>query len=416
MNIYAKRLSLFFALSVISLFAVVFVPLAAAQTETPTPTQTSDTSQQANDLKNQINELQKKVNDLQGQERTLSSQISVMDSQIKLTELRISATEGDIAQLNGDIDIANDQIVKLQATLDEVVKVLLNRIVTTYQMGNLQPLSVLLNSNDLTDASSRLSYLKLVQLHDKQLIYEIQQAKEDYANQKQIFEDKKKKIEALKTQLEDYTKQLAVQKQSKQKLLAETQGSEANYSRLLSQARAQLAGFSRFTASQGGASLLSGQTICDDWGCYYNQRDSQWGGNSLNGTQYSLASDGCLVTSMAMVYTHYGHRGVTPQTINSNPNNFASYYPAWLSFTITADGASSSRVRDVIDSNLSAGTPVVVGVSYDGGPLADHFVVLISGSGGSYKMNDPFTPNGHNIPFTDHYSVGSIREVYKVNF
>jgi len=193
------------------------------------------------------------------------------------------------------------------------------------------------------------------------------------------------------------------------------QGSEANCQRLLAQARAQLAGFSRFVQSQGGASLLDSQTTCDDWGCYYNQRDSAWGGTPLNNTQYSIASDGCLMTSMAMVYTHYGHRSVTPLTINSNPSNFASYEPAWLLKTIVADGTTASRISSSIDGELSSGRPVIVGISYDGGPLADHFVVLISGSGGSYQMNDPYTASGHNIPFTSHYSVGSIREIDRVS-
>ena len=39
---------------------------------------------------------------------------------------------------------------------------------------------------------------------------------------------------------------------------------------------------------------------------------------ALNGTKYRLASDGCLVASMAMVLTHYGYHDVTPVTINAN--------------------------------------------------------------------------------------------------
>jgi hypothetical protein len=119
---------------------------------------------------------------------------------------------------------------------------------------------------------------------------------------------------------------------------------------------------------------------------------------------------------MAMIYTHYGHRGVTPQTINSNPSNFASYYPAFLSKVISADGASSTRVAQALDSVLSSGNPAVVGISYDGGPLADHFVVFVSGSGGSYVMKDPFTPNGNNIDFRGRYPTARIVEVEKVNF
>jgi peptidoglycan hydrolase CwlO-like protein len=382
---------------------------------TPTPSATPSVSAQTvTDLNSQIHDLEQKVTELKTQGDSLASQIGVMDNQAKLTEYRINSTQTEMMDVTLDIDSATKRMANLEGSLTNVTKVLLNRIVATYQAGSAGDVQVILNSNNIEDLVSRANYLRIVQQHDKKLLYDTQQARNDYANQKIILENKKKKIETLKTQLEDYTKQLTQQKVDKQKLLAETQGSEGNYQRLLSQAKAQLAGFRSFTSSQGGSSLLGSQTVCDDWGCYYNQRDSQWGGNSLNGTQYSLASDGCLVTSMAMVYTHFGHRGVTPQTINSDPGNFASYYPAFLRMTITADGSTASRVSTSIDSELSAGRPVVVGISYDSGPMADHFLVLISGSGGNYQMNDPYTPNGHNIPLSSKYSVGSIREIYKV--
>ena len=360
--------------------------------------------------------LQNKVNDLNGQANTLSSQIQIMDSQISLTEARIEANKREVLDLTLDIDTATKKISTLSESLDNITRVLLNRIVTTYEVGTVQPLEILLSSTDASNFLERLNYLRIVQDHDKKLVYDVVQAKNDYANQKDIFEAEKKKVEDLKIQLEAYTNQLNQEKATKQDLLVQTQGSEEVYQNLLAQAKAQLTAFSSFTS--GAASILSNQTVCDDgWsGCYYNQRDSQWGTLALNNTQYSIADDGCLMTSMAMVYTHYGHRSVTPISINSNSNNFASYFPAYLKYTITADGATSNRVGSIIDGTLSSGDPVVVGISYDGGPIPDHFVVLISGSSGNYKMNDPFVPNGHNMPFTDHYSVGSIREIDKVNF
>jgi peptidoglycan hydrolase CwlO-like protein len=362
--------------------------------------------------------LQNKINNLQTQENTLSSQISIMNSQINLTEAKIEANKREILDLSLDIDTAIKKIDKLQDSLKKITDLWVKRVVATYEAGGVKPIEVLLSSSNASNLLTRLNYLKIVKRNDEKLIIDVQQAKNDYTNQKDIYEAKKKKVESLKKQLEIYTDQLSQEKDNKQRLLTETQGNEGNYQRLLSQAQAQLAAFSSFVVARGGASILENQTVCDDgWsGCYYNQRDSQWGNLALNNTQYTIASDGCLVTSMAMVYTHYSHRGVNPISINSNSNNFASYYPAYLKYTITADGATSSRVRAIIDSVLSSGDPVVVGVSYDGGPIPDHFVVLISGSGGNYKMNDPFTPNGHNIPFTDHYSIGGIREINKVTF
>ncbi len=404
----------FFVLITIVLFSVfAIVNTSLAQTSTPAPT---PNAQETNDLQNKINELQATLSKLQGEESTLKSQIAVMDNQVNLTELKIASTEKQISDLTLDIDTADKKIDKLEGSLNKLSEVLINKIKATYVVGSNSSFQVLLSSNNVTDFVTRANYLKIAQQHDKKLIYDTVQARNDYSNQKDIYQDQKSKAEILQEQLAAYQTQLEVEKKAKDQLLAETQGSEANYQRLLGEARAQLAGFSNFAESQGGASILTNQTQCDDWGCYYNQRDSQWGGSALNGTVYTLASDGCLVTSMAMIYTHYGHRGVTPATINSIPSNFASYYPAYLKKVISADGATSSRIYDSIDSLLGSGNPAVVGISYDNGPIADHFVVFTSGSGGTYSMRDPFTPNGNNIDFRTRYPSARIVDVEKVVF
>jgi len=334
-----------------------------------------------------------------------------MDSQIKLTELRIDATREQIDSLQKDIEIAKDKVSNLQKDIDTSTKALIARIAAVYQVGSIKPWEIFLSASNIADIFQRLTYLRIVQIYDKRKVYAAEQNKNDYANQKAIYQDEEAQAEALNKKLSDYTDELDSQKKEKQTLLSQTQGSESNYEKLLASAQAQLAGFSRFTANFGGSSLLSGQTSCDDWGCYYNQRDTQWGGMSLNGTQYTIASDGCLVTSMAMVLTHYGHKSVTPISINSNPDNFASYYPAYLLYTIHVDGVSAERVGASIDSTLTGGDPVIVGIHAYGGT---HFVVLKSGNGGNYTMRDPYIPNGKDISFNDHYSIGSIYEIDKV--
>lgn len=396
---------------ILAFLAFILIPTHKVWAD-PTPAPTSGSSASVTDLQNKINDLQSKIADLQGQEKTLSSQIAVYDSQIKLTELQIQSTQQQINDLTLNIDTATKKITNIEGSLNNLTKVLMNRIVATYEIGSSSEFQTLVASSDFSDFVKRANYLRLAQAHDKKLIYDTVQAKNDYANQKGIYQDQKTKAEQLQIDLTNYSSQLDQEKVGKAALLAQTQGSESNYQSLLAQAKAQLAGFSGFSQSQGGASLLSGQTVCDGWGCYYNQRDSQWGGNSLNGTQYTLASDGCLITAMAMVYTHYGHTSVTPQTINSNPGNFAAYYPAYLSYSITADGVTSSRYGSAIDSELQAGRPVIVGIRYSNGDT--HFVVLTDYNGGNYLMNDPFTENGHRISFTSKYSLGSIFEIDKI--
>ena len=226
------------------------IPFVYGQTTTPTPAPAADKSQKVSELSKKIAELESKISDLKSQENSLSSQIGVMDNQIKLTEARISFNKQQINDLTLDIDSATKRVDKLENSLSNVSKILINRIVTTYEVGGIEPIHVLAASSDISNLIKRANYLKIVQAHDKRLMYNAQQARNDYENQKNIFEDKKKKIESLKTQLESYTAQLDLDKQKKQHLLQETKGSEANYQAILAETKAE------FEAIQG---IVSGQ-------------------------------------------------------------------------------------------------------------------------------------------------------------
>lgn len=359
-----------------------------------------DPCSDTNSCNNVIQACTSQINALADQANTLSNQISSFNTEIRLGELKIQETQDQINLLTG-------RIGEVQNSLNDLTKAFSARAVATYEMTRTDdPAYFLLASNDLGDAISKFHYLKEAENSDQSLLVRLQSAQVTYENSKAQSEDLQKQLQAQQDRLN-------TQKAAKARLLADTQGSEATYQKLLGQAEAQLASFSAFTTNSGGSSLLSGQTDCSDsWGCYYNQRDTQWGALPLNNTQYTIASDGCLVTSMAMILTHYGHKSVTPISINSDSSNFASYYPAYLNYVIHVDGATATRSVSSMDSILATGNPVVVGVHAYGGT---HFVVVKSGSNGNYVMNDPYLPNGKNMNFTDHYPISSIFEVDSVS-
>jgi hypothetical protein len=328
-----------------------------------------------------------------------------MDNQIKLTEYRIDATQQQITDLTLDIDSATKRIDNLEGSLNNVTKTLLNRIVATYQLGGAGTMEILLASSDVDDLVSRANYLRLVQAHDKQLLYDTQQARSDYQNQKLIFEDKKKKIETLKAQLEDYNKQLDIDKETKQKLLAVTKNDEARYQKLLAEARAQISSFKSFASFQGGASILPPQPSPDGW--FYNQRDSRWGNNRIGSSSESVWEVGCLLTSVAMVKKKHGEN-VTPADVAANSSYFFSNTAymliPWAGGQFTSSWGSYGSIQAGIDSKLSSGEPVIVGVR--AGPFGTHFIVLKSGANGNYVMNDPW--HGPDLNFGDYYSTSQI--------
>ena len=367
-----------------------------SQTDTPTPTSPPDNTQARQDL-------QDKINALQSQKQTLASSIEIIKNKIQLTEYQVESTKEQITSITLDIDTASKKISSLQGALDNSVGVLLNRIIATYEVGTIQPLQILLTAGNVSDFFTRLNYLKLAQAHDKKLIYDTQQAKVDYANQKNIFEDKKKQVLDLQVQLQAENNQLDQEKQAQQQLLAADEAQIAQYQAQL----AALSSFARSRVGPGGQSVAH-QDLSDSWGKYYNQRDANWGNNFIGLSNEQIWDVGCLLTSYAMVVTHYGG-SVSPADVAANTGNFFGNTAYFLKPGPSANGHSANDVsypsRDDLKNDIKSGNAVIAGLSYDGGPIADHWVVLRSvNDDGSFMINDPLYEGAMNVPLNDHYS------------
>ena len=403
MDLVMKKIGIFVILILVILLSPSFgrnIAYSIDSTSTSSGTTSSISECAQKNLVGQacVDYLSGKVSDLKTQEESLASQIKVMNNQINLTQARIEATQEQITSLTMDIDTASKKVSGLEQSLTNLVGVLANRIVATYEVGTIQPFQILLTSNSASDFFKRLNYLKIAQQHDKKLIYDTQQAKIDYANQKNIFQEKKKQVEALKTQLLAYTDQLNQQKDAKQQLLTETQGSEENYQGLLAKAKAELAGFSNFVTAAGG-SLTNFGTGSNGW--YYTQRDPQWGNMLLPGSSSSVLLAGCAVTSGAMVCKSYG-QGITPASIVGNSSKFI-YGDLW-NWAFACDGKTTSWIgasQSDVKSYVDGGTPVILRLI---APSVSglHFVVAWKSDGNDFIIHDPYY--GPDKKFSDRYN------------
>lgn len=347
-----------------------------------------------------INEYTDQITKLQGQAKTLKNQIAQFDAQIKLTTLKISQTQAQIELLGGRID-------QLEVSLNDLTKAFSSRAVETYKLSKFENnFFFILGADDINDATQRFHYLRKIEEEDRNLLNKLETAQTTYQGEKVDQE-------TLQKQLKDQQAKLNAQKAAKNSLLAATKNDETKYQSLLSQAKAQLSAFSRFVAGQGGASILSNQTKCDSWGCYYNQRDSQWGNIGMGGSSYSMASYGCLVTSVSMMASHYG-KNIKPNEIAANADAFVPS-TGYLYHDFNVNGIKvtvNTASKSSLDSELAAGRPVIAGL-YSG---PDHFIVILRKDGDKYIMNDPFMENGNEKPLTDKYNVSDITSLRLVSF
>lgn len=221
-----------------------------AQEATPTSSPTPSESVKTDELQNQIKEYQNKISQLQSESKTLSSQISILDNQVKVTELKMESATVRLTELEENITAAQNRIGGLEKNIDTATRALIGRVNATYQMGRIDPFQVFLTSDNISNFLKRLTYIKIVQAHDKKAIYAAQQSKVTYEEEKASLEEKQAEEEALKKELEGYKVTLAKDKAQKDLLLAETKNSEREYQKRLADALREL------TQIQKAAKLL----------------------------------------------------------------------------------------------------------------------------------------------------------------
>lgn len=343
--------------------------------------------------------LQKEKDKYSNQAQTLAGQIAYYDSQIKLAQLKMDQTEDQIASISASIN-------QLEGKIRQRSDLLEKQIVQSYKRGLTDRLQILFNSTGISQLVSQIKYLQIVQSNSRKFLYQTQMVQTSYAQQKSLIEESQKKLQTLKINLDSYVKE-------RNNLLIQTKNSEANYQKLLVEAKAELDSLRAFAQYRGGG-ILPAQSSPDGW--YFNQRDERWGklciGTTCNRDPEYVWEVGCLITNVAMLKKKNG-QNVTPADIARDTSYYVSGTAYMLHAGLNSHGFSvyGGNRMDLVNSELVKGKPVIVHLTVhtnDG-----HYVVLKSKNGDEYTMNDPW--EGPDLTFSKYYSVSSINQVITYN-
>lgn len=220
-------------------------------------------------------EYEGKISQLQGKQKTLATTISVLNGRIFLTQTQILKTEEEVNLLQEEIDKLFVKIEKLNDIVIDVSALLAVRIEETYKRSFLPQIYLFFSSSGFSDFISRLKYLKMAQKNDREILFDLEEAKQNYDAQKNLKEEKQKELGVLQERLQTQKVLLAQQKSSKQELLKVTRNDEQKFQGLLAKARAEFAAIQSILAGKGEetkvgdikegekiASIISGTSAC----------------------------------------------------------------------------------------------------------------------------------------------------------
>jgi peptidoglycan hydrolase CwlO-like protein len=212
-------------------------------------------STEAEELQNQINEYTAQISKLSSEKNTLSQQIKIMDSQIMLNQVKINQTQNQIVKLEKEIQSLSEDIGKLDLNLNQLTNIFIEQINQNYKIQKQGPPIAYFLFNKFNSFWEQRKYMLTIQKKSQETIVGMETIRATKDIQKNEKETKQKELEELKNNLATQKNNLDKQKASKNQLLEVTKNSEANYQKLLSQARSELAAIEGILAGRGEESL-----------------------------------------------------------------------------------------------------------------------------------------------------------------
>ncbi len=355
--------------------------------------------------------LKKKIEDAKQQSQTLSNTISIINGQTQLQRLQIAQTQAEVIFLEKEIEELDERIGGLSLSLDRLSNMLIERIGRAYKQQRTSNILALFTHNDFSGFIAQFKYLQQAERQTARAMEEAENQRVVYDEQKNIKEIKQDRLQEKRVQLQAQQEELERSRVEKERLLAQTKNDETTYQRLLAQAEAEISSIRAYSQALFGSSYCLDSPAPQPDGWFYSQRDSRWCGARIGNSNDSIGAVGCLVTSTAMIWKKYGF-DTTPVTIASNTSFFNLNTAYMILPTPAPPGYKSGthgRDLDLIDSELAEGRPVIVRLSVYFTGVGTHFVVLKSGSNGSYIMNDPLYQA--DMAFSSKYSTNQITSV-----
>lgn len=204
--------------SVIILFVLVlaiFIP-----TNINANNKISDVQQKIKENNEKREKNNSELKELNSKAYSVEKEIKKLDLEENNLNLQIDGIELEIEELNTKIITNEIAIEKLNDNIDENNTILEQRLRASYKRGEIGYLEIILNSENLIDALTRMDMIQLIVKDDVELLGQIQIQKSSLEELKAIQEGNRKEKEDKKIELLNSKKELAKKQGEKEAYMA----------------------------------------------------------------------------------------------------------------------------------------------------------------------------------------------------
>ena len=179
---------------------------------------------QQEQLQAENQELQSKLDNLRENEAQKQAYQDTLQQQIDVVQEQILTTRQNIEDLNASIQELTMKLDKSQEAVQDTIDQFKERLVAIYTAGNVSTLEILLDSQSLSDFSTRMSMLDSMTAHDQAIVDTLEEYMQSTQADRDQVEAEKEQVAQLQVTLEDKQDELDALYEENRVALGEIQG------------------------------------------------------------------------------------------------------------------------------------------------------------------------------------------------
>lgn len=176
----------------------------------------ADLQQKQNKIEQQIKEIREKAAALKGEQKSIQQEIDSLDSELRALNLEIDSYELQKQEINMKIAESEQRIEELTNEIDKNNEILEERLRVMYKNGTAGYMEVLLKSENLIDALTRMDMIQLIVQSDVELLKSINDQKLQVEGLKEEQEIKRLELTAVINNLNSKYNEVTTASRSKE--------------------------------------------------------------------------------------------------------------------------------------------------------------------------------------------------------
>ena len=158
---------------------------------------TQDLSSKREELENQIEESKQELEETQSELSSNLQQVEKLDEKIKNSESELEELTKKVTELKTSISQIEEELTTVTEKYNTQQKLLEERVIALYEMGEVDYLDILLHSNNLSEFISSYYVISEIVEADNDLLEDIGNKKDEIELSKQKLENQKKELADL---------------------------------------------------------------------------------------------------------------------------------------------------------------------------------------------------------------------------